>query len=949
MRIERLAVSAYGRISAWERDFHDITAILGENEAGKSTVRDLVVSLLYGFDPASESQHPYVPWEGDGRIRFEAQLRLDDGRRVSVGRRLLATPQGTQTVIGGRGRAPQKDELRNRPLSATGRVSRDMYRAAFTVGAPDLRMFAKDAWSAIEAEFLGDAESGGLRRASEVLKGLRDDANALWRADRRTQSRSGLLESRARDLEKDLRDARARDDRRHAAEAELAEAERELVRLEERRKRTAARAARLERLQRVATRLEEWERLRQRAGDPGLLAGLPADPAARLQQLRDEASALSGRVESLRTRRDAASARAALPEAEAAVLEKAGAIQAALAEAARLKDLREEAVRAEEARRQAEAVLREAAAQVLTPSRDWSEEAVRALEAAVAAVPQAELDARAREADKARGELEDRDRALRSQRLALQQAAATGAFRRAPGVAAASGLTAMLRGLAGLGAGMLVAGTVLAGLAGQAWGWVMALGGTGVAVVAWAALRSLREGLATGTGETEDPLAGLAAEVAEASDIASRRAEAVRELLAGVPVTPARLADPDADLARSVADLRRALGAWSETGRRLRERREAVRTVESAVFALAGELGLPPAAPTDAAHVAHLLKRRLDEALAARDAAVAARQERDHLEGDLRTALPECLRLEGQLREFLNRLAAFDPDPDRACLEVQERLRAHRRAQELAGELDAEAGGLESARRAVEAAVAAGDLPWTDEDRLQAERDVDDAVRLLTETGRHQERLRKELEDLARLPRADDLAGEMAACREEAARLRRERDRLALLAAVVRLADQRFREEHRPDILRRAGEHLAAFTGGRYDDVDFADPPVDEADRKRVREAQPETPGNHGPVLVVRGGGAPDLRPVAPPLSQGTLHQIHLAMRLALADHLDDGQERLPVCLDETFVHWDGTRRSAGLAHLRDWARERQVLLFTCHPWLADEAARLAGAKVVNI
>ena len=36
------------------------------------------------------------------------------------------------------------------------------------------------------------------------------------------------------------------------------------------------------------------------------------------------------------------------------------------------------------------------------------------------------------------------------------------------------------------------------------------------------------------------------------------------------------------------------------------------------------------------------------------------------------------------------------------------------------------------------------------------------------------------------------------------------------MAQLLRAADRRFRDEHQPDILRRAGHHLSALTAGRY-------------------------------------------------------------------------------------------------------------------------------------
>ena len=69
-------------------------------------------------------------------------------------------------------------------------------------------------------------------------------------------------------------------------------------------------------------------------------------------------------------------------------------------------------------------------------------------------------------------------------------------------------------------------------------------------------------------------------------------------------------------------------------------------------------------------------------------------------------------------------------------------------------------------------------------------------------------------------------------------------------------------------------------------------------------------------------------------LSQGTIEQVFLSLRLGLVDHLDPRGETLPLLLDETFVNWDHDRLVRGLSVLAQVADRRQLILFTCHPWM---------------
>jgi uncharacterized protein YhaN len=88
---------------------------------------------------------------------------------------------------------------------------------------------------------------------------------------------------------------------------------------------------------------------------------------------------------------------------------------------------------------------------------------------------------------------------------------------------------------------------------------------------------------------------------------------------------------------------------------------------------------------------------------------------------------------------------------------------------------------------------------------------------------------------------------------------------------------------------------------------------------------------------------------VAPPLSRGTLDQIHLCLRLGLLDHLDDGRERLPLVLDDALLRMDDQRRPEVYSLLGEISRRRQVFLLTCQEWIAAEAERALALRRITL
>jgi uncharacterized protein YhaN len=70
--------------------------------------------------------------------------------------------------------------------------------------------------------------------------------------------------------------------------------------------------------------------------------------------------------------------------------------------------------------------------------------------------------------------------------------------------------------------------------------------------------------------------------------------------------------------------------------------------------------------------------------------------------------------------------------------------------------------------------------------------------------------------------------------------------------------------------------------------------------------------------------------------SAGLADQVYLAIRLGLAREFGHHAEPLPVILDDVLVKFDPSRRMNAARVILDFARDQQVLLFSCHPEFLD-------------
>ena len=867
MRIDRVRVGAYGPLAEFELAGlaeHDLLVVYGPNEAGKSSLRSFIASMLYGFSPAAREDHPATPT--DGHAHGELELELPDGSRVRVERHLRARP----TARAWRGDA--QEDLANRPLAEVAWLERGTYLALHAFDADELRGLDAATWREIEQRLLGGASPAFLRPAALAAGDLSAAADALWRSDRRGKPRSAELSARLTALRETRREALAGAQAHDQAAGELARVREQLALA---RRDEARLDGRRDLHDRHAPALRAWqelERLRAEAEElvpEALAARVGAQAGERIEALRSELDERTRELGDLRAELEAAQLASQLGEREQVLIEHAATIrEAALARARDEGERGQLAV--ERARAESQASRRdELASRVLGhPLRE-------ADEAALETVQIADLQAAATRCERA-----------------MPAASARVAHVPATAVGSAAALFVVLAGLAGAGIGpraSLAAGALVAAIA--------ALG-----------LRRARKG-------TRRLRAALAERSAGGSDLVASLGE--------LRVAESRIAYPDHTLVGDIEQLRALTREQTLAQRRLAELVEAeLRSTErgaslAAVLGtddterLSGELEAAQRRDAQATAASERAAELLPRAAAAAERSQSVAERLAELERLVRSASPS-----GDQADALERLHAAGT----------RRVAAYQRERSLVEgvpELDAL---LATAR---EREARGEQLLLSDGEHATLVAELREARARAEELMLREQQLSAELERLGAARTVGDVEGELRAVEGELAAVRRERDRLALAAAIVRRAEREVRERYAPAWLQAASRYLEAITHGRYTDIAIVETPAGE------------------PVLEVSRAGEPMPVRVGPPLSRGTLEQIYVAVRLALVDAID-AEARLPLFLDELFAHWDSSRLDA-LVRVLGAVEGRHVVVSTCHAALADRLERSCGARVVEL
>ena len=144
--------------------------------------------------------------------------------------------------------------------------------------------------------------------------------------------------------------------------------------------------------------------------------------------------------------------------------------------------------------------------------------------------------------------------------------------------------------------------------------------------------------------------------------------------------------------------------------------------------------------------------------------------------------------------------------------------------------------------------------------------------------------------------------------REALARRQGEYSALETALEALQEANTALQSRFSPRLNRRSGELFSALTGGKYEEVTLT----------RELEASAREAGAVLPRRAIT-------------LSQGTVDQLYLAVRLAVCELALPAEAPSPLVLDDALTDFDDGRLALALDCLRDLAQERQILLFTCH------------------
>jgi uncharacterized protein YhaN len=195
MKIKSLGTSSFGKFNTrkeWSNLSPNINVFYGPNEAGKSTVFNMITDTLFGFTSLSKEKNKHVN-DSTGMLNLSSEIEFKDG--VTSVKREIDGKNNLELIKNGRHHL-----LKNDSLNEVEHVSRMTYKDVYSVDLNHLVEFSNSTWTQIEEVLLKLYSGDSFRSPAQVLKQVELDKNVIKRQSERGNSKIKSLEEERREL-----------------------------------------------------------------------------------------------------------------------------------------------------------------------------------------------------------------------------------------------------------------------------------------------------------------------------------------------------------------------------------------------------------------------------------------------------------------------------------------------------------------------------------------------------------------------------------------------------------------------------------------------------------------------------------------------------------------------------------------------------------------------------
>lgn len=893
MRINKFEIQDFGKFTGnkvIDNIDSRVALFLGSNEAGKTTIFSLIKSVLYGFLPAKAKSHPYSSWE-NGRIEFTAFFKTNDGNDAVVHRKLLSKPHGKYLF------GEKYLNLKNNPLPISKHVSNEIYDKIYSLRVEDLIAIQGKAWEEVEDKLLAGYGTAVIRSTRDVLKDLKGEHEKIWRESGRGKYLIKELGREIKELKQTKKEAFSREEEIREADQRINKIDLDINNIKEKKIRLKALLNKSRKLIPIKKKLDQIEVLRSKLIKEELSKLLPLN-------IRDKISELKKRLEDIRKEKsskeelleDKKKAKNILSAMDELILENKLKIDVFLNHYTDMHNLKKLINKVKSDIDKLKDRLYHESENFLTEK--WNAGIKNRFES----INKSELKILV---DNYRNTSQKLDEIKLKRDL------------KASNTVEIKFSKIYLYSLI-LSLFIIVIGFIIDSDIGKILGFgVLIYGVTGYLSYINMKKNLENKSMENGLNKIEDQICKLENRLKE------DKKQLVNYLI-GIPISTLIIENMDEMFVPNIIQIKDMVYKLNELEKELSIHNVEYSQRKEAMDDFLRQFHLDTY--TNENEKIFLLRDRLEDL----ENKIRFNEDIDkeiiQIEKQIETLAQKEKETDSELNNYLIKVIDIgDGDIEKGLDIIECNYRLRTKIDTIKEDLN-ETPNIDSLAEEIRKYEVEEKWIFSDYEVIRAEEKSEEMDQNQKELEVEKARLEERINKLSKGFSLDEIESRLSILEDEFERACIKRDKLVLLSEVIRYADQKFKEENQPDVLKNAGKYFNIITGGKYTDIYL----------------QEEDEGN---TIMVKEAGKTMPKRVLDTFSKGTLNQLYLSLRLSLIDYLDKDKEALPVCFDELLVNWDEKRLNNSLELIKEWSKNRQIFIFTCHEWMAEKIEEFLGVE----
>lgn len=291
MRIQKLVIYGFGQHEDIQVDLKDgINVFFGLNEAGKTTIQQFILSVLFGFPLRNQGLLRYEP-KGGGRHGGQVHILHPEFGKVIV-ERTKGKSAGDVTVYFENGTRGDEETLKK----VLYRYDRSSFESIFSFTILQLQNFDKMTEEELSRTLLASGTTG-VDAMNKLEQRASKEMNSLFKKSGKNPEMNIKIEE-IRTLEQTLKDSRSKIDQYEPSIIRISEIEQELKRISEEESELKILNEQFAKYRQVKPLIEQQQELKAKLTD-GTKNSFPKEGIRRYEGLKDRVQELNIQIKQL--------------------------------------------------------------------------------------------------------------------------------------------------------------------------------------------------------------------------------------------------------------------------------------------------------------------------------------------------------------------------------------------------------------------------------------------------------------------------------------------------------------------------------------------------------------------------------------------------------------------------------------------------------------------------